>query len=167
MWGYSESLALIIAARGVKTAVAMKTISRRFRFVAFGVIVIVAVVSCCPFLPIVPNSALYSVEIGNKQRGQYVEWKNKGDFDNALDQVCWSRHHGQAWYEFYTDDNRTRPYKPCPPPRGKIRTVKVTKSKAADNIAAGESAVNDPHVTYRVQSPIPGDIIKVLGTLEK
>ena len=26
-----------------------------------------------------------------------------------------------------------------------IRTVKVTKSKVADNIAAGESAVNDPN----------------------
>jgi hypothetical protein len=157
---------LIIAARGVKTAVAMKTISRRFRFVAFGVIVIVAVVSCCPFLPIVPNSALYSVEIGNMQTGQYVEWKTQGDFDRALDQVCWSRHGGHGWYEFYTDTDRTRPYKPCPPPRGKIRTVKVTKSKAADNIAAGESAVNDPNVMHKIQSPDPGDISAVLKTLK-
>ena len=49
----------------------------------------------------------------------------------------------------------------CPPdnsPPVNIRTVKVTKSKAADNIAAGESAVNDPNVMYRVQSPDPGDI---------
>jgi hypothetical protein len=145
----------------------MKTISRRFRFVAFGVIVIVAVVSCCPFLPIVPNNALYSVEIGNMQGGQYVEWKNKGDFDNALDQVCWSRHGGHGgWYEFYIDTDRTRPYKPCPPPRGKIRTVKVTKSKAADNIAAGESAVNDPNVMHKIQSPDPGDISAVLKTLK-
>jgi hypothetical protein len=144
----------------------MKTISRRFRFVAFGVIVIVAVVSCCPFLPIVPNSALYSVEIGNMQTGQYVEWKTQGDFDRALDQVCWSRHGGHGWYEFYTDTDRTRPYKPCPPPRGKIRTVKVTKSKAADNIAAGESAVNDPNVMHKIQSPDPGDISAVLKTLK-
>ena len=57
----------------------------------------------------------------------------------------------------------------CPPennPPGNIRTVKVTKSKAADNIAAGESAVNDPHATYRVQSADPGDIIKVLEALK-
>lgn len=157
---------MIIAARGVKTAVAMKTISRRFRFVAFGVIVIVAVVSCCPFLPIVPNSALYSVEIGNMQTGQYVEWKTQGDFDRALDQVCWSRHGGHGWYEFYTDTDRTHRYKPCPPPRGKIRTVKVTKSKAADNIAAGEPAVNDPNVMHKIQSPDPGDISAVLKTLK-
>jgi hypothetical protein len=157
---------LMIAARGVKTAVAMKTISRRFRFVAFGVIVIVAVVSCCPFLPIVPNSALYSVEIGNMQTGQYVEWKTQGDFDRALDQVCWSRHGGHGWYEFYIDTDRTHRYKPCPPPRGKIRTVKVTKSKAADNIAAGESAVNDPNVMHKIQSPDPGDISAVLKTLK-
>jgi len=145
----------------------MKTISRRFRFVAFGVIVIVAVVSCCPFLPIVPNNALYSVEIGNQQKGpKYVEWKDQGKFDEALAQVCWSHHRGHAWYEFYTDTDHTRPYKPCPPPRGKIRTVKVTKSKAADNIAAGESAVNDPNVMHKIQSPDPGDISAVLKTLK-
>jgi hypothetical protein len=158
---------LIIAARGVKTAVAMKTISRRFRFVAFGVIVIVAVVSCCNF-PFIPDKRilLYSVEIGNEQTGQYVEWKTQGDFDRALDQVCWSRHGGHGWYEFYTDTDRTHRYKPCPPPRGKIRTVKVTKSKAADNIAAGESAVNDPNVMHKIQSPDPGDISAVLKTLK-
>jgi hypothetical protein len=143
----------------------MKTMSRRFRFVAFGVIVIVAVVSCCPFLPIVPNNALYSVEIGNKQKGQYVEWKNKDAFDAALYQVCWSHHRGHAWYEFYIDTARTRAYNPCPPPPGNIRTVKVTKSKAADNIAAGESAVNDPNVMHKIQSPDPGDISAVLKTL--
>jgi len=50
--------------------------------------------------------------------------------------------------------------------RKKIRTVKVTKSKAADNIAAGESAANDPNVVHRIQSPNPGDIKKVLDTLK-
>ena len=52
----------------------------------------------------------------------------------------------------------------CPPVN--IRTVKVTKSKAADNIAAGESAVNDPNVMHKVRSPYPGDISKVLDALE-
>jgi hypothetical protein len=42
----------------------------------------------------------------------------------------------------------------------------VTKSKAADEIAAGESAANDPNVMHRVQSPDPSDIKKVLGTLK-
>jgi hypothetical protein len=149
----------------------MKTISRRFRFVAFGVIVIVAVVSCCPFLPIVPNFALYSVEIGNQRRGQYVEWKDKNAFDKALDQVCATAAAHQATYDFHVklDDKADDiyPYKKCRPnPPGNIRTVKVTKSKAADNIAAGESAVNDPNVMHKIQSPDPGDISAVLKTLK-
>ena len=152
---------MIFARHGVKPAVAMKTLSGRFWFVVFGVIVIVAVGSCI-CLPLIPN-IVYSVEIGSP--GQYVKWKQP-DFDNALDQVCWSRGHGHAWYVFYTDTDRTHPYKPCPTPPGKIRTVKVTKSKAADRIAAGEPVANDPNVMNRVRSPDPGDIKKVVDALE-
>jgi hypothetical protein len=152
----------------------MKTISRRFRFVAFGVIVIVAVVSCCPFLPIVPNSALYSVEIRHTQREQYVNWKQP-DFDKALIQLC--DRGGTYCLKAKLDDgtiiNRYHPkgYKDCTKDctnysLGNIRTVKVTKSKAADNIAAGESAVNDPNVMHKIQSPDPGDISAVLKTLK-
>ena len=52
--------------------------------------------------------------------------------------------------------------RPCKCPSGNIRTVKVTKSKAADNIATGESAVNDPNAMHKIQSPDPGDIKEVL-----
>ena len=100
----------------------------------------------------------------------YGEWTTKENFDNALDKVCWSHGHGHGWYEFYIDTDRTHLYKPCPPPpppRGKIRTVKVTKSKAADKIAAAEPIANDPNVMYRVQSPDPGDIQTVLDALQK
>jgi hypothetical protein len=150
----------------------MKTLSGRFRFVVFGVIVIVAVVSCCNF-PFIPDIASYCVEIGNQQKAStYVEWRNKHEFDEALAQV---RHNGgkicicvlmssrDKPYPHELNNDCTRTYK-CP--SANIRTVKVTKSKAADNIAAGESAANDPNVTHRVQSPDPGDISKVLGTLE-
>jgi hypothetical protein len=158
---------LIIARHGVKPAVAMKTLSRTFRFVVLTVIVIVVVVSCCNF-PSIPDKriSLYTVEIGNEKRGQYVEWKSQGAFDSALEQVCWSHHPGHGWYEFYTDADRTHPYKPCPPPRGTIRTVKVTKSKAADKIAAGEPVANDPNVMHRIQSPNPDDIVTVLDALK-
>ncbi len=53
------------------------------------------------------------------------------------------------------------------PPSEEIKTIKVTKSKAAENIAAGESIANDPNVSHRVQSPNPGDIVKVLNALKK
>jgi disulfide oxidoreductase YuzD len=155
----------------------MKTLSGIFALVVLGVIVIVAVVSCCNF-PFIKDTESYAyVEIGHKVRGEtpkrtYVEWKNQADFDKALKQV--RDHNGKYCLCVVMPGGTPHPYESnndcsnyhCPPPEN-IRTVKVTKSKAADNIAAGESAVNDPHVTYRVQSPIPGDIIKVLGTLEK
>ena len=152
----------------------MKTISRRFRFVAFGVIVIVAVVSCCPFLPIVPNMALYSVEIGNQQKGpKYVEWKDQGKFDEALAQVrrnpngkiciCVLKSSKDEPYQHKLSNDCPRNYK-CYSEN--IRTVKVTKSKAANNTANGQSAANDPNVMHKIQSPDPGDISAVLKTLE-
>jgi hypothetical protein len=157
----------------------MRTLSGKFTFVVLAVIVIVAVVSCCYF-PLIPDTKTY-VEIGSELRGKrtYVEWKGDGTkFKQALEQV--RGHKGEyciCVLETPRDEPTPYPYSKCPEqytcprppennPPGNIRTVKVTKSKAADNIAAGESAVNDPHVTYRVQSPDPGDIIKVLGALE-
>jgi len=145
----------------------MKTLSGRFRFIVLAVIVIVVVVSCCNF-PSIPD-ILYSVEIGSKQRPRkYVEWKNPKQFNAALDQVC--AHHGN--YDLYVLEregaDEIHLYKDCKHnPPGNIRTVKVTKSKATDNIAAGESAANDPNAMHRVQSPDPGDIKKVLAALKK
>jgi hypothetical protein len=159
----------------------MKTLSGRFRFVVFGVIVIVAVVSCCYFPSITDTIPRASVEIGHDVRGKrtYVEWKDDGaKFKQALEQV---RGHNGGEYcicviekpgdkpSQYPDSKCHKDYE-CPPensPPGNIRTVKVTKSKAADDIAVGQSAANDPNITYRVQSPYPGDISKVLDALKK
>jgi hypothetical protein len=173
---YSESLSLIIAERGVKPALAMKTLSVRFRFVIIGVIAMVAVVSCCYF-PSISGTTAYATVVIRDERGgkkaKYVEWKKKDGFDKALAQV--RAHNGKICVCVLESPNAT-PYphelnndchseeKDCP--SGRIRTVKVTKSKVADKIAAGESVANDPNVMHRVQSPDPRDIIKVLGTLK-
>jgi hypothetical protein len=159
----------------------MKTLSVRFRFVVIGVIAMVAVVSCCYFPSISDTIPRASVEIGHDVRGKrtYVEWKDDGaKFKQALEQVrghkggeyciCVIEKPGDKRYQ-YPDSKCDKDYE-CPPensPSVNIRTVKVTKSKAADNIAAGESAVNDPSVTHRVQSPDPGDIKKVLDALKQ
>ena len=166
----------------------MKTLSRRFRFILLGVIVIIVVASCCnfPFPLIKDTTSCFAVgnsyvELGHPLRhnirkdryGTYVEWKNKGDFDKALARV--RDHHGKICICVLLNSGE-RPYKhefnndcssdyDCPLAKD-IRTVKVTKSKAADNIAAAESAVNDPNITYRIQSPSSDDIIAVLGTLK-
>ncbi len=150
----------------------MKTLSVRFRFVVIGVIAIVAVVSCCYFPSISGTKSYATVEIGLPGKSpRYVEWKNKGDFDKALAQV--RGHNGKICIcvllnsggEPYRHElNNDCPEYPCHPEN--IRTVKVTKSKVADDIAVGESAANDPNAMHRVQSPDPGDIIKVLAALK-
>ena len=152
----------------------MKTLSRTFRFVVLGVIVIVAVVSCCT-IPLIKDTVSHLeagnsyIYLGDQRQGIYVKWKSQHKFDEALKQVC--DHHGT--YCIYIDTDRTHPYQPSNPPSNctycgpeKIRTVKVTKSKAADKIAAAEAVANDPNVMNRVRSPYPGDIIEVLNALE-
>jgi hypothetical protein len=146
----------------------MKTLSRTFRFVVLGVIVMVVVISCCDF-PSIPGIITYCVELGNPKLDQYVNWKQP-DFDNALIQL--GGRGGTYCLKVKLDDGTIiDPYHP----KGykdytncsleNIRTVKVTKSKVADNTANGQSAVNDPNAFYRVRSPNPDDIKKVVAAL--
>jgi hypothetical protein len=149
----------------------MKTLSGLFALLVIAVITTVAVVSCCNFA-FIPDTRVFAyVELGHELGGgarTYVPWKSQGQFDTALQQVC--DHHGTYCIKVKLDDkSKPIPYgsKVCTDCRREnIRTVKVTKSKVADDTAAGESTVNDPHSTYRVQSPYPGDIIKVLNALK-
>jgi hypothetical protein len=157
----------------------MNTLSGTFRFVVLGVIVMVVVVSCCVF-PTIPDPriTLYSIDIGYRERDQYVEWKDDGaGFKQALQQVRGRKggdyciciiEPGRKLYQ-YPGSKCPEGYK-CTSENsspGNIRTVKVTKSKVADNTANGQSAVNDPNAFYRVRSPDPGDIKKVLDELKK
>ncbi len=149
----------------------MKTSSALFALVVIAAITTVVVVGCCDF-PFIPSIATYSVEIEGKQKTPtYVEWKDNGKaLYSALEQV---RLHGGEYCLCVMETSGAKPHKiehskcygryDCP--SAKIRTVRVTKSKAADNIAAGESAVNDPNITHSVQSPDPKDISAVLAAL--
>jgi len=116
------------------------------------------------------------VEIGSQHKGPtYAEWKDDGkDFYRALEQV--RGHNGEyCLCVIKKPGEKPQPYDykchsryNCLPensPPGNIRTVKVTKSKAADNTANGQSAANDPNVMHRVQSPDRGDIKQVVDAL--
>ena len=149
----------------------MKTLTRTIRFVVLGATVVAVVVSCCNYAfvaprTIVPGTKSFAfVDIGSKERHpEYIEWKSQRQFDNALAQVC---RHG-VLYDLTVllkdGADPIYPYKPCPSPE-RINTVKITRSKAAAT-AAGEPAPNDPNVMYRVQSPDPGDVDKVLQALK-
>jgi hypothetical protein len=147
---------------GVKPAGAMKTPSGTVAFVILAAIVTLVVVSCVTY-QLVPNQQAFLV-IGTGKT--FVKWKSQRQFDNALKRVC--RHGG--YYDLTVLMNvgaqPIHPYKPCPS-WGSIRTVKVTKSKVADDAAAGESAGNDPYVTMKVASPDPEDIGAVADALTK
>jgi hypothetical protein len=139
----------------------MKTPSGTFAFVILAVIVTLVVGACCTYQLVANQKGFLVIGTGTT----YVEWKSQHQFDNALDRVC--RHGGS--YDLtvlmYPGARPFHPYRPCPS-LGSIRTVKVTKSKVADRLAAGESVANDPNVTWRVASTSTDDIKAVLDALQ-
>jgi hypothetical protein len=160
---HSENLGLIIAGRGVKPAVTMKTLSRIFALVVLVGIVIVAVISCYQAPALVPNQK-FLLYIGTKTifKTTYVEWTTEDEFDEALKQVC---QHGGTYEIRKLKADGEKPYdaKPC---IEILKTVKVTKSKVADDAAAGASAANDPNATHKIAAVKEEDITKVLSALK-
>jgi hypothetical protein len=161
----------------------MKTLSRTFGFVVLGVTVIIVVASCCNFRFVTDTIPYYAIEIGHALRASrpptipprtYVPWKNQSDFEGALAKLV---HNGGKICICVLMSSRDKPYphklnNDCPSnykcplgPLDHIRTVKVTKSKTAINAAAGESAANDPNVTWRIISNSLDDVNNVTNTL--
>ncbi len=124
------------------------------------VLATVVVVSCS--VQLVPNQKLL-LYIGTKTlfKTTYVEWTTEDQFDEALKQVC---QHGGTYEIRKLKADGEKPYnaKPCVE---MLKTVKVTKSKVADDAAAGASAGNDPHVTMKVAAASIEDVKKVLDAL--
>jgi hypothetical protein len=147
---------------GVKPAGAMKPLSGTFAIVVLAVLVTVAVVSCT--FRLVPNQK-FLLYIGTKPifgKPTYVYWTTEEKFDDALKQVC---RNGGTYEIRKLKAEGEEPYdaKSC---KEILKTVKVTKSKVADDAAAGESASNDPNVVYKVAAASKEDIDKVLSDLK-
>jgi hypothetical protein len=79
-----------------------------------------------------------------------------------LKQVC---QHGGTYEIRKLKADGEKPYdaKPC---IEILKTVKVTKSKVADDAAAGASAGNDPNTVHKVAAAKAEDITKVLSALK-
>jgi hypothetical protein len=139
----------------------MKTLSRTLAFVVLAVILIVAVVSCT--FRLVPKQQ-FLLYIGTKPifgKPTYVYWTTEEKFDDALKQVC---QNGGTYTIRKLKAEGEEPYdaKPC---KEILKTVKVTKSKVSDDVAAGESAGNDPNVVYKIAATSLEDTKKVLDAL--
>ena len=139
----------------------MKTRSGIFALVILAVIVIAAVVSCT--YRMIPNQK-FVLYIGTKPwvgTPTYVDWTSEAAFDDALKQVC--EHEGT--YKIYKLKPGGKEYKAksC---QEILKTVKVTKSKVANDAGAAESAGNDPNVTMKVAAASKEDITTVLNALK-
>jgi hypothetical protein len=143
----------------------MKTLSKTFVFVALALIAIIAIIAFrCPFFisskePDFPDQKFVLKIV--TPAGEYVDVTSETDFKGALDAVRDKEGHYKI--HFKRNDNTETDYNDFP--RG-IKTDKVTTSSAtAKNGPAGESAANDPNVTYRVTCADLGAIKAVVKTL--
>jgi hypothetical protein len=144
----------------------MKTLYGTVGFVVLAVIAIVAVLTIRVFAFATPRPALadqkFTLKIG-RTPDDYADVKSQADFDKALkalrdhggrDEINFQPNHGPVIHHYH------------PHHRAGIKTDKVTTSEAAKNAPAGESAANDPNVTYRVTANNPTDVQNVLDTLK-
>jgi hypothetical protein len=154
-------LCLLIQTRTAKTSGIMKTLSGTFAFVVLAVIVIVTLPSCDQTRKIVPNQKFLLIIKDHTPGKKYVNWTTEDKFDEALKQLCQNGGKPEI-SKLKEDGGQPYPGKTC---KELIETVKVTKSKAADGAAAGESA-GDPNVTYRIAATNKEDILNVLSELK-
>jgi hypothetical protein len=145
----------------------MKTLSRTFAFILLAIVAIVAFMSC------VTRFGIYKYErqIGdpNAHPPVYAGFKagddNASDFRRAL--IALKQNGGACEITILHPGPHQTPIPGyCDHLNAvKLKTDRVIKSKTANNTAAGESAANDPNVTWRVMANNLDDINKVMNTL--
>jgi hypothetical protein len=142
----------------------MKPLSGTFAFVALAVIAIVTVLSCQTHLSSVNRRPEKIIGDPDAHPRRYVEFKNGLNdlyhFNDVLKTL--KRNGGDCQIYLLRRAGGREEFNYC----DRIKTDKITKSKVTDSPAAGESAANDPHVTYRVASPSQADIDAVVDTLK-
>jgi hypothetical protein len=119
-----------------------------------------------------PRNEKFVLEIGGPGNSKYVEFQtphdaNQRHFNDVLNAIE-TKKRGQYCIRFLGDGPNAQPEDPYNPhhTHATIKTDKVTISEVAKNGPVGESAANDPNVTYRVQSNNADDIQQILGTLK-
>lgn len=145
----------------------MKTLSRKSFILVLAIIAIVTFVSC---LSTSTTNYTYEKVIGNPTavppvyRGFKKGADDDSDFRAAL--IALKRRRGACEITIlHPGPHQTPQHGYCLHLPVNLKTDRVIKTKAAKKTAAGESAANDPNVTWRVQSNYEGDITKVIDTL--
>jgi hypothetical protein len=146
----------------------MKTLSRTFAILLLAIIAIATFVSC---LSSFTTNYKYVRTIGNPNavppvyRGFKKGDDNDSDFRRAL--IALKKGEGDCQITILHPGPHQTPIPGyCEHLNAvKLKTDRVIKSKTANNPAAGESAANDPNVTWRVMSNNLDDINNVMNTL--
>jgi len=161
-----QTLGLIIAAHGVKPAVAMKTLLPTFAFLGLAAAAIIAVDSCST-QTIPPNQNVEMI-LGdpNANPPKYVELKpgTEGKLRAALAKI--KAHNGICEITFLGHAQGTPDPHYCETIGARLKTDRVIKSAAATNAKAGNSAANDPNLMHRIASPDPSDVSDVAILLQ-
>jgi hypothetical protein len=149
------TLGLIIASRGVKPAVAMKTLSRKVAFVVLAVIAVITIVSCRQLFFAKQRFTLVIL--------QYAEVPDEARFKDALRKL--KKNGGECAITFLRKEGEKANENYCNELDVAVKTDKIIKSEVANSAAARESAVNDPNAMNKVTSANPTDIKDVLDAL--
>jgi hypothetical protein len=159
------TLGLPITMPGVKPAVGMNTLSKRFALM-LAVIPIATVLCCCDQRRTAndneDNKYKFNLKVGGPTKDDFADLR-KGDGKDTFDAALRDLDKRQYKIRFKPDQGSIDEDYTPPPLHGSIRTDRIITSELANNRPLGESAANDPHATYRVQSSNPTDIKAVLN----
>jgi len=158
-------LGLIIADHGVKPAVTMKPLLRTFAFLGLAAAAIIVVASCSTlFLP--NQNAQLILGNPNANPPTYVELKHGITLDTLRLKLAILKGHGGVCDVTYLDKPNGTPNPHfCETIPTRLKTDRVIKSAAATNVGAVNAVANDPHLMYRVASPVYSDVSAVAALL--
>jgi hypothetical protein len=143
----------------------MKTLLPTFAFLGLAAAAIIVVASCST-VHISPNQNV-ELYIGdpNAKPPKYVELKpgTLGRLRAALAKL--KGHGGVCELTFLDKPNGNPDPHFCEKINVHLKTDRVIKSAAATNAGGSNSAANDPHLMYRVASPISSDVSDVAALL--
>jgi hypothetical protein len=163
----------------------MKTLSRTFTFAVLAVVAIIAVLSLRAFAvgsnQEIPAHKKFKIikpiTCGHPGPGGYCQLTTSQQaLDTALIalEAGHNGDHGKHHLKFLCKDgdNPVEPYNPHGQdaahghPKCQAKTVKVTKSEAANTAAADASAANDPNAVHYLYSDYSADIKAVLDCFQ-
>jgi hypothetical protein len=149
----------------------MKTLVSPFAILGLAAVAIIVVASCT-MVHISPNQSaeLYIGDPDAKPTPKYVELKDGVPIGEPKLRVALAKLKGRpgsiCQITFLDHEGGTAVPNYCDNIDVRLKTKRVIKSAAAMNVGTVNSAANDPHLMYRVASPVSSDVSAVAALLK-